>query len=302
MKRQSIHYSLILIISFFIHIFIVSSLLLPDRKLVFKPEIPKNQSFDSSSKKLYIAVNINQDSVRQLKKTSFISDKNSSAKGYLSKDVKKSTNSKQNSHLLKSWWGKHFFGDFFGKGRKGHKKEKNQILNDRSHVIVNLLRKGNQKNFHNDLMGYIKKLKIKSNNMSLKNSIFFTNTKQFSLNTVKYNKYRDYQFFKGVVEKISENWHPPAMANTKLYGYGGNITIKAINDQVVKLFYVIDRKGKVVYIKIVDSRGNSYLDQSCLEAFKLSKKFNNVPQEYFKVGQKYLALPFMFIYYVKSGR
>ncbi|NMB64955.1 MAG: energy transducer TonB, partial [Spirochaetes bacterium] len=53
----------------------------------------------------------------------------------------------------------------------------------------------------------------------------------------------------------------------------------------------MDREGNVLDIVLVDSLGNKAIDESCIDAIRLSKNFGKVPDE---IQGKVIVIPFLF--------
>ena len=137
--------------------------------------------------------------------------------------------------------------------------------------------------------------------MSRENALFYSSDGRFSFNTVKF---KDFKYFKNMKDKIASNWYPPLMANSIVQGYNplsgeyapGYTRIMAIPSQEVKMVFVLNKKGDIIHIQILDSLGNKPLNASCYDAIRLSKSFGPVPKDLFK--GEVLVIPFIFGYYV----
>jgi TonB family protein len=106
-------------------------------------------------------------------------------------------------------------------------------------------------------------------------------------------------------DKIASNWYPPLLANANLGGgYNaatgsytpGSVRIMAIPGQKVKLYFIMNREGEIQKVEILDSFGNKPLDESCLDAVKLSKTFGKVPDD---IKGEFILIPFIFGYYTR---
>jgi hypothetical protein len=133
------------------------------------------------------------------------------------------------------------------------------------------------------------------NLMSRQNTLFFSNSGLFSLNTVEF---KHYEFAKRVVDRVSSNWYPPVMANVSIGGYAaGQTRIMAIPPQEVRSYFIINENGDVVKTGILDSYGNKSLDESCIDAIRLSKNFGPVPDDLKKkMRNGVMVIPFIFGY------
>jgi outer membrane biosynthesis protein TonB len=56
----------------------------------------------------------------------------------------------------------------------------------------------------------------------------------------------------------------------------------------------MNRNGDVLRVELVDSLGNKPLDDSCIDAIKLSRNFGKVPDD---IKGELILIPFIFGYY-----
>ncbi len=133
------------------------------------------------------------------------------------------------------------------------------------------------------------------------NAIFYSNDGTFSFNTLKF---KPFKYFKEMKDKIANHWFPPLLANSVIYGYDpvtgsytpGRLRIMAIPNQVVKLYFILNRNGDVLDVKIVESMGNNTIDSSCLDSIINSKNFGKVPPE---IEGAEILIRFVFLYVVE---
>ena len=288
MRSIDIKLSLMVIISFFWHIVLVFSFILPDISGLMDFERKLRERFASGRD---IIVNINQDNKRVITKKTLLSDRDSSAKGYITlKKGDRWLNNSLDFKLLK--------GSAVSKGTgqesKGSKSEK-ILLSQNSEVVI-LLQKElpMQQEKAGGKSGYTDKILIPDkNDVTRQNAIFYSNSGIFSFNTAKF---KNFKYFKSMKDKIASNWYPPLLANANLGGYApGTIRLRAIPSQEVKLFFTMNRDGDVLDIQILDSYRNRQLDSSCIDAIRLSKNFGVVPED---IKGEVVVIPFIFGYYI----
>ncbi len=291
--------SLTVIISFFLHLVLMLSLFFPalnedwgTRKMIAdslrEPGITRD-----------IIVNINQDERRVVTPKTLLSDKDSEAKGFITRAPgDRWLNNSLDFQLLK---GRR--GEGSGERKVAVKSGKETILlTDESEVVAFIERK--------DLAseeagggGVLDEVLIPDkNDVSRENAIFYSNDGRFSFNTVKF---KDFKYFRDMKDRIAAHWFPPLMANAVIHGYNpltgsytpGSTRIMAIPSQEVKMVFVLDREGEVKHVEILDSLGNRPLNESCYDAIRLAKNFGPVPPDLVKGDV--LVIPFIFGYYVQ---
>lgn len=291
--KYKIDLTLLVIISFFLHIIILLALLMPDYKgLVSYTSAGKSRS---SAAGRDIIVNINQDDRTVVDKRTLLSDRDSSARGYVT--TEKGDRWLNNSLEFKLKKGAS--GSQAGKRVLSQGKEK-FILNDLSEVVMNVSRPWERSETSSGSGGTASRVAIPDkNSVTRQNAIFYSNDGMFSFNTAKF---KNFEYFKKMKDKIASNWHPPAMANAIIRGYNpvtgayapGSMRIMAIQSQQVKLYFVMDRKGDIIEVNILDSMGNKSLDGSCLDAIRYSSNFGPVPDN---IKGDHVLIPFIFGYY-----
>ncbi len=291
--KYKIDFALLVIISFFLHIIILLALLMPDYKgLVSYSSDAKSRSTVAGRD---IIVNINQDDKRIVDKRTLLSDRDSAAKGYITRE--KGDRWLNNSLEFKLKKGAS--GSESGKRVVSQGKEK-FLLNDLSEVVMNISRPWERARSSSGSGGVAHQVKIPDkNSVTRQNAIYYSNDGMFSFNTAKF---KNFEYFRQMKNKIASNWHPPAMANAIIRGYNpvtgayvpGSMRIMAIQSQQVKLYFIMDRNGDILEVKILDSLGNKSLDSSCLDAIRYSSNFGPVPDN---IKGEQVLIPFIFGYY-----
>lgn len=281
-----INLPILLIISFFMHIILLSFWLIPDSGGMINFIERKKQQAELDSRLSGgrdIIVNINQDDKRVVDRNTLLSDRDSSAKGYITKE-------KGNRWLNNSLDFKLGQGNSKSSGRnQSARSVKNQ--GDRSQdseADVTIMSGYSSKS--EELSSAMERLAIPDkNDVTRKNAIYYSNTGSFSFNTAKF---KNFSYFRAMKDRIASNWYPPMLANAHIGGNApGRMRIMAIQSQVVKLYFIMDRSGEVVKIEILDSMGNTPLDSACVDSIRLSKNFGKVPED---MKGEYVIIPFMF--------
>jgi TonB family protein len=285
--------SLTVLLSLFIHMVIMVSLLLPDFSGLM--ELQKMMEGSSTFGDRDIIVNINQDDQREINRTTLLSDRDSTAQGYITR--KKGDRWLNNSLDFKMSGGGNSTEDRKAvDAKKG--KDSPLLLADESEVMINITRE--QPSVSETRSGNNIEVKIPDkNNVTRENAIFYSNRGLFSFNTAKFQSFK---YFKEMKDKIAGNWYPPLMANAIIGGANpitgtyapGSTRILAIPSQEVKLYFAMNRKGDILEVQILESYGNKSLDSSCLDAIRLSKTFGPVPEE---IKGEIIVIPFIFGYY-----
>lgn len=255
--------------------------MLPDRNTL--SAMHRQDKGDSAARD--IVVNINQDDRRNYSEKTLLSDRDSLAKGYITE--KKGDRWLNNSRYFSRGRGRQ--QDRSGEGKNDTSgKDENIILSKLSEVVMQLRRKQEEK------AGGLARIAIPDkNSITRENAIFYSNSGMFSFNTAKF---KNFDYFRKMKDKIASNWFPPDMANAVIGGYApGRTRIMAIPSQVVKTVFIMNRQGDVVNVRLMDSKGNRELNKSCLDAIRLSETFGPVPDS---IEGEYIVIPFMFGFYV----
>jgi TonB family protein len=285
--------SLTVVISFFLHLMALIMLVMPDLKdLLQFEDYMKKAAFRGRD----IIVNINQDDERRITPATLLSDRDSTAQGYLT--VKKGDRWLNNSLDFQVLQGRAPVSSDASARNAETSAKKTLILNDESEVIVRLL-KPSASEKPGTRGKHVMVTIPDRNNITRENAIFYSNKGLFSFNTAKY---KNFLYFKEMKDKIAGNWYPPLMANAVMGGANpitgtyapGRTRIMAIPSQEVKLYFTLNRQGDVLEAAIVDSYGNKSLDSSCLDAIRLSKNFGPLPDD---IKGEVVVIPFIFGYY-----
>jgi hypothetical protein len=291
-KNYEINISILLIVSAFIHFSILFVFSLPDLNGFTHADklFPKSDSNINTGRPRFIAANINQDDKRKVNEKTLLSDRDSQEKGYITKKKGETWYSGTTDINLSSEG-----NNQSGSASKGAKSSSNRLLFwDDSPLIMKFVELRNKLNNSNNAgeRSAGSSLKIPdTSEISRQNSLYYSNSGQFSLNTVKF---KHYEFAKRIVDKIRSNWYPPIMANVAIGGYGGGaVRVMAIPPQDVKTYFKLNRQGDVLDFGIIDSRGHKSLNESCLDSIKLSKNFGPVPSD---ISGSEILIPFIFIY------
>ena len=287
MKEQiKINLSLLVIISFFLHIIFFTAYVLPDitglaSYLAYKKK--DNQLFSGIRD---IIVNTNQDDQREITRTTLLSDRDSTAKGFITREM--GDRWLNNSLEFKMRKGEK---EADSKGKIASSGERSQVSDKESEIVLRIYKRG--VNVRSGSASNFNEMAIPDrNNITLKNAIFYNNSGLFSFNTAKF---KNFEYFRSMKDKVASNWYPPMMANSIIGGYTpGYVRINAIPPQRVKIYFIMNRSGDIVKVELVDSHGNKSLDESCLDAIRLSKSFGAVPED---IKGEFILIPFIFGYY-----
>jgi len=284
-----IKFSLVMWISFFLHVILVVSIVLqhsdPSSPILTRRQQQGREGLPTRD----IIVNLNQDNRRVYNRTTLLSDKDSSAQGYVTKV-------KGNRWLNNSLEFMLQRGKKSSRSSSSREKSEDKILLSRDNEVVVFLAKyfmGEPDTAGQGGSSDFTRIPDR-NDVTRRNAIYYSNTGHFSFNT---KKFKNFHYFKKMKDKIASNWYPPMVANAIMGGYApGSVRIMAIQSQEVKLYFVLNRAGDVVKVRILDSMGNSSLDSSCVDAIRMSKTFGPVPDD---IGGNLVVIPFIFGYYVQ---
>ncbi|MCU0849301.1 MAG: hypothetical protein MUD12_15575 [Spirochaetes bacterium] len=293
--NEDLKISLSLLISFFFHVVVFIAIIIPNIQYVLDPE---RLSFGKENRisGRDIIVNINQDDKRVINDKTLLSDRDSSAKGFLTKE--KGDRWLNNSRDFQLLTGGRMAGQSGGIPVSGSKEK--ILLGDNSEVAI-MFSKSSRMTGSTGSGGFHDRVLIPDKKGVTKyNAIFYSNTGMFSFNTARF---KNFLYFKKMKDKIASNWYPPIMANAAYSSYNpvsggyapGRTRIMAIPSQEVKLYFIMNRNGDVVEVKILDSLGNTPLDASCLDSIRLSRSFGKIPED---IKGEFVLIPFIFGYYV----
>ena len=288
--------TLFIIISFFFHGLFFTAMILPD--------LHKLADFEKSMKKSLsaaggrdIIVNINQDNRREINPSTLLSDKDSTAKGYITREKgNRWLNNSLDFTIAKGTPG----NSTGGTARSSSDMDQDFILSKMSEVVMGLrVLKKPVTVSSGDGKG-VQILIPDKDDITTKNAIYYSNSGMFSFNTAKF---KNFEYFKAMKDRIASNWYPPIMANAVFGGYNpatggyapGRMRIMAIPSQQVKIFFTMNRRGEILDVYVVDSMGNETLNTSCSEAIRMSRSFGKVPDD---IAGDVVGIPFIFGYYV----
>ncbi len=145
------------------------------------------------------------------------------------------------------------------------------ILKDNSYDLNNI---SEEMNVYLDLNNYIYQGVIKKVTDDFKN--------QFS-------DFSKTSFYKNMSEKIYKNWHPPQIMNN----HNSDLKIEPFPKENIKVVIVLNKKGDVIDVRIIESNGYPSVDDSCIDAIKFSKNFGILPKN---MESNLTAIPFVFYY------
>lgn len=136
--------------------------------------------------------------------------------------------------------------------------------------------------------------------MNPQNALFISNNGTFSFNTAKF---KNFEYFKRMKNKIADNWAPPDLGRAILpraidnqgYTAPGYTRTSLIPSQEVYLYFTMNRSGEVLDVTVLSGNINSALVQTCVEAIRNSKNFGKIPDD---MKGSLINIPFVFGYYV----
>ncbi|HDP81418.1 MAG TPA: TonB family protein [Spirochaetes bacterium] len=285
--------SLPLLISFFIHLVVGTGVILPDYHGFMREQKAARKLFEGGRD---IIVNLNEDDRKVVKRSTLLSEKDSAAKGFITRE--KGDHYLNNSLDFKVKRGRPEMGKAAVKSAT-HRKADDLLIAQNTEIIISMARYD-----VGSVLGYEGQSDFTTipdkNDFTPKNAIYYTNDGRFSFNT---KKFKNFRYFKAMKDRIASNWFPPMLANAVISGYDpltgtytpGRTRIMAIPNQEVRLYFTMNRAGDVLNVVLVDSQGNRPLDASCVDAVRLSKSFGDVPDD---IPGAVIIIPFVFGYYV----
>lgn len=284
-RNAEIKFSLMILISFFLHLVFIIGLFSPHIDELARTQTLREKTFGGRD----IIVNINQDDKQVVTEKTLLSERSSSAKGRLTRE--KGDNWLNNSRDFTFKRGARRTS-VVSRSALDLSEKTHFLLDDRSEYVITML--PYDPGVFEGEEGEFDFTRIPDRNgFTRKNAIFYTSDGRFSFNTLKF---KHFEYFRKMKDKIASNWYPPPLANSVIYGYApGRTRIMAILNQEVKLYFTMNRKGDVLRVVIVESMGNMYLDPSCVEAVANSKNFGPVPGD---ITGNVIVIPFVFMYIV----
>jgi TonB family protein len=321
-RRVEINFSLVLILSVVMHVFIVICVVAPQ----YTPSAVRRAMHERAAMAgkgtgmKDVIVNLNADDKLVEDDTTLLSDKDSSARGHITKDY--GDNWLNNSQEFKlphrgskgqsgSSSGSGASGSGSGSGRgsgsgvgSGTKASSHGDDTDIYPISLTLLHDSSLSG-----SGSVASMAEDSEwtripdkkGINRSNALYLSSDGAFSYNT---KKFADFEYFRQMKNKVSGNWYPPNFAagvapeqpnsQTGMYtpGYTAYMMVPS---QEVKLYFTMDRAGNVLDVVIEDSMGNESLDDSCVKSIRNSKNFGAVPAD---MKGSVIVIPFMFGYYV----
>jgi len=290
-QRVEIRFSLVFWLSFMLHMALFLGIVIyqHDPSDYFTGSNRISRSAGGASRD--VIVNINEDNVKVRTRTTLLSEKDSSARGYITREKgDRWLNNSLEFILQKGQQGSK------NAGRAKQKRKKDDILLTELNEIAVFLSNYDYNPLNQWGQGGTGSLSTipDRNNITLQNALFYSNEGHFSYNT---RLFKNAKYFTNMKKKIASNWYPPIIANAVIPGYApGYMRIQAIQSQFVKLYFVMDRSGEVLDVRIVDSMRHKVLDDSCVDAVKLSRNFGKVPDDI--RGEK-IVIRFIFGYFVR---
>ncbi|MCX7679075.1 MAG: energy transducer TonB [Spirochaetes bacterium] len=291
-QLEQLHLPLVILISAMLHISLALCIVIAQSETVELLFPSTRADAMKGGPRRDVIVNINEDNIKAYARTTLLSEKDSSARGYITRE-------------MGDRWLNNSLEFVMRKGQRGqtqredarHKQKRNEkiLLSQLNEIVVFLTHYNVElfKRWGEGGSGDFTAIPDR-NNITFHNAIFYSNEGHFSFNT---RMYKNAKYFINMKKKIASNWFPPIIANAIIPGYApGYVRIQAIQSQYVKLYFVMDREGNVLEVKIVDSLRHKALDDSCIDAIKLSKNFGPVPDDI--PGEK-IIIRFIFGYFVR---
>jgi TonB family protein len=290
-KSVEIRFSLLFWISLFLHLVFFLGLVIYQLEPSDYLAGERRSSRTGGAASRDVIVNINEDNVKVHSKTTVLSDKDSSARGFITREKGDRWLNNSLEFILRRGQK----GDQKS-GRAKQQRKKEQVLLSELNEIAIFLSNYDYSPFSQWGQGGTGDFSTIPDryNVTMQNSLFYTNEGHFSYNT---KKFKNAKYFNNMKKKIASNWFPPMIANAIIPGYApGYMRIQAIQSQLVKLYFIMDRNGDVKDVKIVDSLQNPYLDSSCVDAVRLSQSFGKVPDD---IPGERVVINFIFGYIVR---
>ena len=295
-RRGELQVILTVLISFFLHLVVGVASIVPSIGNMLGSASLVDDAVREAGMGRDIIVNINEDDRRVVTPETLLSEKDSAAKGYVTKKAGgRWLNNSLDSALSRR-----------PRAGKGGRAAASGAPGADAHVRrfgdADVRRAYRQHRGRPATKEAFRRGQIPDkNDVTRENALFYTNDGRFSFNTVKF---KDFKYFRDMKNKIASNWYPPDAANSIVQGYNplsgeyapGYTRIMAIPSQEVKMVFVLNREGDIIHIQILDSLGNKSLNASCYDAIRLSKSFAPVPKDQLKGDV--LVIPFIFGYYV----
>lgn len=279
-----IKFSLLFLLSIFFHIFLFNISFLyytnSQKNYAIFSKLFKN---DKNTDMYYdLAVNINQNDKKDYKDRTILSDRDSKGTGKLTKEKGQNWLSDSTTFEKKGVKDSNLSNN---KSESGTKDKTTNILISKNYILYKIritkdFLKSRINEKVNDIRGNSYRNRVPDiGDFTKANSIFYSNNDHFSLNT---KKYKNFEYFNHMKNKIRSNWNFPIMANStlpKLTAPGRTKVSMITRVQIVYTYFVLNRNGDVIKIKKVGSNANEIIDDSCIDAIKNSKTFGPVPSD-----------------------
>jgi TonB family protein len=316
-RRIEINFSLVLIISAMMHLFLIIAVVAPQ----YSPSAMRSalkERMNAGGGMRDVIVNINADERLVENETTLLSDKDSSAKGHITRDYGDTWLNNSQEFSLPGAAAKGQSGSANGRGGTKGSGSGAGSGSGTAQASKQASSAGDSEDYPVSLtllhdpalsgsgiaasMAESEWTKIPDKKgITMKNALFLTNEGAFSYNT---KKFADFEYFRKMKNKIGSNWFPPNSVSgimpeqaNSMTGYGtpGYTAFRMVPSQEVKLYFTMDRDGTVRDIVIVDSQGNESLDKSCVNSIRSSGNFGKVPSG---MTGELVVIPFIFGYYV----
>ena len=316
-RRIEINFSLVLILSAMMHLFLIIAVVAPQ----YSPSAVRSALKDrmnAGGGMRDVIVNINADERLVENQTTLLSDKDSSAKGHITRDYGDTWLNNSREFSLPGSAAKGRSGSANGRGGTkgtgagsgsgsgtGQAAKQTSASGDAEEYPVSLTLLHDPALSGSGVAASMAESEWTripdKKGITMKNALFLTNDGAFSYNT---KKFADFEYFRKMKNKIGSNWFPPNFASgimpeqaNSMTGYGtpGYTAFRMVPSQEVKLYFTMDRDGTVRDIVIVDSQGNESLDKSCVNSIRGSGNFGKVPAD---MKGELVVIPFIFGYFV----
>ena len=312
-RRIEINFSLVLILSVMAHLFLVIAVVAPQYSPSAMRAALKERGAGSGIGMRDVIVNINADEKQVETNETLLSDKDSSARGHVTKDYGDTwlnnsrefslagAKSKGQSGTAQGRSGAKGSGSGRGSGSGSGLASKAVSAGDAEEYPVSLTL------LHEPSVsgsGAVAAAEADSEwtripdkkGITMKNALFLSNDGTFSYNT---KKFAEFEYFRKMKNRIASNWLLPGMALGVVNegpGQSGMYTpgytaFRMMGSQNVKLYFTMDRDGNVMDVVIVDSEGNEPVDTSCVKAIRNSNNFGKVPAS---MKGAAIVIPFVF--------
>ncbi|MGL4370715.1 MAG: energy transducer TonB family protein [Spirochaetota bacterium] len=303
-QRVEINLSLVIILSAAVHAFIILAFFAPQFSAPSMRDLLRERA--SAGGMRDVIVNINADDSAVETDATLLSDRDSSARGHITKDYGDTWLNNSREFTLPKKGSKGENGGSAGSASSraaSSSKIKSASADDEFPVSITLLHNSSLSGGGVFSASESEWTRIPDKKgIDKKNALFLSNDGAFSFNT---KKVADFEYFRSMKNRIASNWFPPSYATgimpetassqTGRYTPGYTM-LRMIPSGEVHLYFTMDRQGNVRDVVLVESQGNESLDQSCLQSIRNSKSFGPVPKD---IPGELVVIPFIFGYYVR---